>query len=112
MKDLALDTLGDNTEVGAVIVDVDVNINWAQLQQAKTFLKNSEVLFITGAGEMVTTVSSSATLIGPGFFQKLLQEATGRTPIEMAKPGSYLKHFLIEKYAIADPSRVLFIGDS
>lgn len=112
MKDLALHASIENIDVGAVIIDVDVNINWAQLQQAKTFLQNPDVLFITGAGEMVTTVGKNTTMIGPGTFHKLLQEATGRTAIEMAKPGSYFKTFLMEKYAITDPSRVLFIGDS
>ncbi|RZC42464.1 phosphoglycolate phosphatase 2-like [Asbolus verrucosus] len=112
LQDLAANTIVDNENVGAVIADADINLNYVKLQKAATYLKRPEVIFITGATDMKLPVGLNHVLLGPGYFHKILEDMTGRTPHALAKPSPYLNEYVVEKLKIDDRSRVLFIGDS
>lgn len=51
-------------------------------------------------------------ILGPGSYLNLLEEITKRKATVLGKPGLQLGVFLKQKYAIQDPKKVLFIGDS
>ncbi|RZC42463.1 Hydrolase 6 domain containing protein, partial [Asbolus verrucosus] len=104
--------VADNEQVGAVVVDVDVNINYLKLQKAATYLMRPDVIFITGGSDTKLVFGPKRTLIGPGYFHNILTDISGRKPLCLAKPSTNLNDFLKEKYKIENPSRVLFIGDS
>ncbi|XP_044255665.1 4-nitrophenylphosphatase-like [Tribolium madens] len=110
LQDLALHAIGDNEKVGAVIADADINLNYVKLQKAATFLKRSDVIFITGATDTKLPVGRNNVLIGPGYFHKILEDLTGRKPLPMAKPSVLLNEFIVEKFGFKE--KVLFIGDS
>ena len=90
-----------------------MNLNYLNLQKAATFLERPEVIFIAGATDVKFPVGKgNRILIGPGIFIQILERMTKRTAIKIAKPSPFLNEFIVEKYGIKDPSRVLFIGDS
>lgn len=109
---LVKNAITDNENIGAVIADADINLNYVRLQKAATYLKRPEVIFITGATDTKVPVGLNNVLIGPGYFHKILEDLTGRKAIAMAKPSPNLNEFIVEKFQIRDKSRVLFIGDS
>lgn len=53
-----------NHNIGAVIVDYDVNFNFVKLQKAVEYLKRPDVIFITGATETKIAVGHDILLIG------------------------------------------------
>lgn len=101
-----------NENVGAVIADLDVNLNMIKLQKAGLYLRDPQVLFLTGGSDRELHYAPGKTIIGPGNFHRVLEDLTGRKAIPMAKPGPYLRDFIKEKYNIKEPRRVLFIGDT
>ena len=98
--------------MGAVVADVDINLNYVNLQKAATYLERPEVLFVKGAADCHLPVGWNKSLIGPGYFTKILEDKTNRKGVPMAKPSRFLHEYIVEKYQIGDPSRVLFVGDS
>ncbi|KAJ3657396.1 hypothetical protein Zmor_009203 [Zophobas morio] len=104
--------IAEDDSVGAVIADIDINLNSVNMQKALTFLLRKDVLFLSGAPDMKYPLDKERFLIGPGAFVTILELTSGRKPISMAKPNTNLHDFVAEKYKIGDPSRVLFVGDT
>jgi HAD superfamily hydrolase (TIGR01450 family) len=100
---------GDN--IGAVVVDTDLNLTYTNLQRAADLLGDPEVVFVAGALDQRLPIGQDRAAISPGFFCKILEDMTGRVPLQLAKPGRLLAEYVERKYKIED-SRVLFIGDS
>ncbi|XP_063927581.1 uncharacterized protein LOC135140816 [Zophobas morio] len=98
--------------VGAVIADLDLNMNVAQLQKAATYLNDPEVIFITGGSDRKLFFGPGQLVIGPGKFHEILEEMSGRKPHCLAKPSPELNDYIRGKLGVEDASRVLFIGDS
>ncbi|XP_057318673.1 uncharacterized protein LOC130663453 [Microplitis mediator] len=107
-----INVLKPQPDVKAVIVDFDLNLNWAKLLQTASILKRKDVLFLIGPRDKNLPISESQSLIGPGYFIDILINHTGRTPVEFAKPCENLKNYLIERFKITNPARCIFIGDS
>lgn len=107
--DLALE---ENHEIGAVICDTDVNLNFLKLEKAATFLKQPETVFITTNGSKNIYSGPDRVLFGPGYFTEILERFTGRKALCLAKPHTEYRDFIMERHELGDPSRVLFIGDS
>ncbi|XP_044255664.1 phosphoglycolate phosphatase 2-like [Tribolium madens] len=101
-----------NDKVGAVIADLDVNLNIIKLQKAGTYLRDPSVIFLTGGSDRLLHYAPGETIIGPGNFHRILEDLAERKAVSMAKPGPYLSDFIKNKYGICDPRRVLFIGDT
>lgn len=102
----------DNENVGAVVVDVDININYQKLLKCATYLRRPEVLFITGATDTKITVGTTTMIVGPGYFQNALEDFTGRVPVGFGKPALNFNKYIMKKFNIQDTSRTLFVGDS
>ncbi|KAJ3657394.1 hypothetical protein Zmor_009201 [Zophobas morio] len=109
---LAAASTEDDGSVGAVVADIDLNVNYVNLQKAVTFLKRPEVIFIRGTGDARFGVGLDRVVMGPGVFHAIVEECSGREPVSVAKPAPFANEFIVEKYKIGDASRVLFIGDS
>jgi phosphoglycolate/pyridoxal phosphate phosphatase family enzyme len=105
-------SIAKNDKVGAVIADLDLNVNVLKLQKAATYLKDPEVIFITGGSDRKLCFGPGQFMIGPGAFQEVIEDITGRKGVRLAKPGSGLNDFIKEKFGLKDASRVLFVGDS
>ncbi|XP_064214928.1 uncharacterized protein LOC661964 [Tribolium castaneum] len=112
LHEFASATSDDNDNIGAVVTDVDLNLNYPNLQKAATLLKRPQVIFLMGAMDVEVPIGLDRTIIGPGCFHKILEQISGRRGLEMAKPSLCLNDFIVKKCGLTDPRKVLFIGDS
>ncbi|XP_044736958.1 phosphoglycolate phosphatase 1A, chloroplastic-like [Chrysoperla carnea] len=101
-----------NTDVGAVIVDLDVNINYAKLCRAQLLLSNSNVLFLFGSADPKIPVAKNVSFMGFDNFLEMLKKSTGREPVKFAKPSGEMSSYVINAVKEFSPDRILFIGDS
>lgn len=93
--------------VKAVIVDVDFNHCHAKCARAAFFLANPEVLFIAGASDLRLPLAKNVSILGPGYFTKIIEEHAGRKSMKFSKPSEHLA-----KQVVAHAGkRCLFIGD-
>lgn len=107
-------TVQDGAPVRAVIVDVDFNVNYPKLLRAEFYLKADPAgcLLIAGATDRVLNTGREFDLIGPGHFLDILERSTGRKATAvLGKPGEVLARQVVKEYGIADPGRVLMVGD-
>ena len=102
----------DDTQIGAVIVDFDVNVCYASLTKCLQYLKRPEVQLIFGSTEPFLFYREDGFLIGPQNFQNIIQYMSNRDPLICAKPSKIMAVGLISHIRYGDPSRVLFIGDT
>ncbi|XP_034938088.1 uncharacterized protein [Chelonus insularis] len=100
--------------VNTVIVDLDTTVNLGQIAQAGLYLKNENVQFLAGTAQKQIYVNKFHKVIGPGYFEDVLINYSGRIPLHYGKPGGLMRDYIMDRYpAIAsNPSRVLFIGNS
>lgn len=55
----------NNTNIGAVVVDLDLDVSMEKLSRAQIFLTNSkDVQFLVGASDHLYPVGENVTLIG------------------------------------------------
>lgn len=101
----------DNPNIGAVICDYDINLNYTKILKATVYLKRKEVLFLGGPTESVFSIGDRMGL-GPASFITLLEQLSGRSHISFGKPSDKLGEYLINEYGIQNKSRCLFVGDS
>ncbi|XP_055383257.1 uncharacterized protein LOC129613283 [Condylostylus longicornis] len=99
-------------EVGAVIFDIDLNLNVAKLDRANKYLQEPNCLFMVGACDYVIPLKEDLNVIGPEIFINLLRKLSNKRPYVLGKPGVLLAEYLFERFNIIDPKRVLFIGDN
>ncbi|KAF5274859.1 hypothetical protein FQA39_LY07041 [Lamprigera yunnana] len=99
-------------DVGACILDVDLKINYAKLTKTTAYLQNEDVLFVVGASEKCIPISKGKSLIGPCYFEEIIEDITNRKSLRFGKPSLHYNKFIQKKYNICESSRVLFIGDS
>lgn len=102
----------DNEEIGAVVMDLDVNLNYVKLLKAIVYLQRPEVLFILAATDKKIPFGFNILLIGPGHFKNVVEDLTGRTAIAFGKPSENFNEFIVKKFNIQSASRTLFIGDA
>lgn len=51
-------------------------------------------------------------IVGPGYFFEAVADVSGRKPIILSKPSSIFNDFVLTKFHIKDPTKILFIGDT
>ncbi|XP_040153890.1 phosphoglycolate phosphatase 2-like isoform X3 [Anopheles arabiensis] len=99
-------------KVGAVVIDIDVNLSLQHLMKAKCYLeRDPNCVFIAGATDYIIPLDSSMDVIGPGYFIDILERSTGRKALILGKPGKALAQVVLEQFQITEPKRVLFVGD-
>ncbi|XP_077297347.1 uncharacterized protein LOC143919041 [Arctopsyche grandis] len=101
----------DDPSIGAIYVDMDININYIKILKAVSALRRDDVLYLVGAFDKIVPVTSESFILGPGVFQNVITDLSGRQPIVLGKPGEYLKTRVLEQFHITDPKRVIFVGD-
>lgn len=102
----------DSPKVGAVVMDIDVNISLAHLMKAKCYLqRNPECLLIAGATDYIVPLDTSMDVVGPGYFIEVLERSSGRKALVLGKPGQALADFILDQFNVTRPERTLFVGD-
>lgn len=91
---------------------MDVNINWSKLGRAIRYLRNSEVVYVSGAVDKKIPVAQNLTLLGNGVFVDLISKESNREPVRCGKPSEVMKDYILQKFGFIDPKRCIFIGDS
>lgn len=96
-------------EVGAVLVAMDVDISFAKMVKATTYLNDPSVEFFgTCTDENFPT--PFALIPVDGSFIAFLEFATGRKATTFGKPSPLMIESLIKDNNI-DPKRSLMVGD-
>lgn len=100
-------------KVGGVIVDLNINLTFAEMARAQQYLQAKDCPLIVGASDFLMPVSKNFVTIGPGGFIEILRMASGKEPVILGKPGALLGEDLIELFGLKNKRhRALFIGDS
>ncbi|XP_036318330.1 4-nitrophenylphosphatase [Rhagoletis pomonella] len=113
---IAVDKLPEVTQpkrnVGAVLYDININLNYAQICAATRYLQDKDCVFITGGTDWLLPVT--ADLIVPGFCDTLetIKRFTHKDAIIVSKPAALLGDIVKDIYNLKDPKRCLFVGDS
>ncbi|CAB3254491.1 unnamed protein product [Arctia plantaginis] len=106
-----IEYLQDDPEIGAVVVDNDLNANLAKIQRAVTYLKKPDVLFLGGATDRYVYHKQGCSALDCGIFTEIIAAESHRDPIILGKPGKLYAESAMRKEGVTDASRVLFIGD-
>lgn len=99
--------------VGAVIVGLDLNINYYKLQYAQLCLNNvdkKDCLFVATNPDAVEHVTDAQEWSGGGCIVSAVQGCTNKVPIVAGKPSSYLLDFLCKTHGVVR-ERVCMVGD-
>lgn len=103
----------DASQIGAVCFDVDFNFNLGKFYIAEYVLnKNPECLLLVG-GTDPEYYFFDHSFAGWGWWvSDLVKRCPQTTPVYLGKPGDALGRIVMERFAIKDKSRVLFVGDT
>jgi len=99
-----------DTEIGAVIVGLDVSVTYLKLAYAFHQLNNNkECLFLASNADSTLPIEGKC-LPGAGTMVAMLSKACGRDPIILGKPSNTFMKLIIENCKI-DPQRTCMVGD-
>jgi phosphoglycolate/pyridoxal phosphate phosphatase family enzyme len=96
-------------EVGAVVIDLDANINYIKMMKAVLHLREPECLFVVGGNDEFVPFED-IKIIGPGCFISAIEMLSDRKAVIAGKPGLLIKDFISKRHPL-NPERTLMIGD-
>ncbi|XP_011185230.2 uncharacterized protein LOC105213837 [Zeugodacus cucurbitae] len=99
-------------KIGAVLLDVNYSLSYAQMVAATRYLADKDCQFLVGSTDKVIFFERGQ--MTPGFcdFMEIISRFTQREPTIVSKPARLLGDILKDVYKLTDPKRCLFIGDS
>lgn len=99
-------------DVGAVVVDMDINLSYTDINKAVNYLLRPGCHLYAGATDQSVTFQGGKVVVGPGPILKILEELSGKKAEIVGKPGPMMvKHFLKDEHDL-DLSRTVFVGDT
>ncbi len=98
-------------DVGAVVVGLDLSINYYKIQYAQLCLNgNKDCKFIATNCDEVAHVTDAQEWAAGGAMVGAIKGCTGKDPIVVGKPSSLLiEHLLVENDL--SPERICMVGD-
>merc|ERR1711988_8774 len=100
-----------DTDVGAVIVGFDRNINYYKLQYAQLCINENEGCeFIATNLDAVTHLTDAQEWAGNGCMAGAIKGCTGQDPYLVGKPSPFMIEYIEKKFGIDRP-RVCMVGD-
>ncbi|XP_055316603.1 glycerol-3-phosphate phosphatase-like [Sitodiplosis mosellana] len=100
-----------DSEVGAVVVSFDTNINYSKILLAANYIKDPECLFIGTSFDEAYPTNNGAIVPGTGPNISAIEVASGRKATIIGKPNPNMCKSLLAGGKI-NPERTLMIGDS
>lgn len=101
-----------DTNVGAVIVGLDRNINYYKIQYAQLCInENPGCLFIATNTDAVTHLTDAQEWAGNGAMVGAIKGCTGKDPIVVGKPSPLMIDYLCNKLQLTDRKRICMVGD-
>ncbi|XWS18079.1 hypothetical protein CRYUN_Cryun32bG0011000 [Craigia yunnanensis] len=97
--------------VGAVVVGLDPDINYYKLQYGTLCIReNPGCLFIATNCDSVGHMTDLQEWPGAGCMVGAICGSTGREPIVVGKPSTFMMDFLLQKFHLST-SRMCMVGD-
>lgn len=96
-------------EIGAVVVGLDVNINYKKLAKALRLLQQPDVLFIASNTDE-TFPHSSGLLPGAGSIVASVETCSKRKPLILGKPNSLMMEVILSTFQ-TPKEKTIMIGD-
>lgn len=113
LKDVCFQFLDQAKDVGAVVLDLDVNFKLIQAEGAILLLtRKPEMEFLCVATDDSGPLTANIDFIGNKFYVEAIERISKKKCIILGKPSIKLKEYLVDRYHIEDSKRVLFIGDA
>lgn len=110
-KSLSLDgALEVDPNVGAVVVGLDVNINYYKIQYAQLCINSLPGCQFIATNLDATKPHGGQLHAGGGSMVGAIRGCTGREPIVVGKPSSLLVDHITSKYNM-DRSKICMVGD-
>ncbi|KAJ1659662.1 hypothetical protein IWQ61_001284 [Dispira simplex] len=103
-------TLQPDDDVGAVVCGFDIDINYATLARAHTYLTRVEGCRYILTNDDTTFPAAGCTFPGTGALAAALTTSTGRQPVVIGKPHATLLDCISQAYNL-DRERTCMIGD-
>lgn len=98
-------------QIGAVIVGMDLHINYYKIQYAQLCLNsNPNCLFIATNTDRLKHLTDTQEWASNAAMVGAIRGCTGRKPIVVGKPSSLLVDYLTKKFSL-ERHRVCMIGD-
>lgn len=108
-----LGELDEDLEIGAVIIEADINVNYMDITKAVNHLRRPDCLFLAGATDtLLPTFDNGKVLIGPGYFIRAIEDMSGRKAHVFGKPGPAMVTDYLKEIHGVDLQRAVFVGDS
>ena len=98
-------------EVGAVVAGLDTQINYYKIQYAQLCLNELNCDFLATNCDELAHLTSSQKWAGGGAIIGALKGCTGRDPVIVGKPSSFLIDYIISRHNNLDNRRVCMVGD-
>jgi hypothetical protein len=84
VADLAIELQDLDEEVGAVVMDFDMNINFIKIMKAVFHLKNPDCLFVVGAIDARVPVQNGLSILGEFKDAIIIQDKPSISGIQIA----------------------------
>ena len=96
--------------VGAVVIELDIHINYLKILKAFTFLRNKDCLYVIMKPDETIPSGFGTQFPAAAAISAPITVASGRAPFLLGKPSAHLMEIL--KTMTNDPKRALFVGDN
>lgn len=84
IADLAIELQDLDEEVGAVVIDFDMNINFIKMMKAVFHLKNPDCLFVVGGTDVRVPARSGLSILGEFQDATIIQDKSCFSGIQIA----------------------------
>ncbi|XP_067641461.1 uncharacterized protein [Eurosta solidaginis] len=99
-------------KVGAVICDINVNLNYAQICAGIRYLEDKDCVLLAGGSDWILPLTPDLNIPGFVYILKTITKFAHKEALIVAKPSTILSDIVKEVYDLKDPKRCLFVGDS
>ncbi|OAQ99481.1 hypothetical protein LLEC1_02332 [Akanthomyces lecanii] len=94
---------------GAVVVGMDLNVNYLKLSHAVTHVRNGAAFLATNLD--ATFPTSGASFPASGSLAAAVSKAAGVEPLLMGKPSPWMMDAILARYGPFDRHRTCMVGD-
>ncbi|CAG9865041.1 unnamed protein product [Phyllotreta striolata] len=105
--------------IGAVLLDLDLNLDYMKVQKAFWYLKyNPNSLFLVNSMDKTAPVGPKGPIFATYYFVECLREmlrvdnVNRGDFIQIGKPSQVMVDYIKETFNISQSNRVMFVGDS
>jgi 4-nitrophenyl phosphatase/phosphoglycolate phosphatase len=97
--------------VGAVVAGLDTQINYHKIQYAQLCINELQCEFVATNTDAMAHLTSEQRWAGGGAIIGALRGCTGREPVLVGKPSSFLINHIFSKHSDIHPTRICMVGD-